>query len=269
MKKYFVRMKCKQSPADYLTAGKWYEIDLKDDEEDLSGYIMDDFSNSQYILQKGCAHLENTDWEVKELHVSGSKPKDSELTKVFLNTDGGYSGLEHLAEDRFPIEAWGVISEDGDRVDIYYDQLLNIGLDFKDIGRKLCWLRHEFSLIEEDVVCKEAKQSSPRYHHKRTPPPVRKKTDLTIHYSNNKKYTIKNVKKLSVVSGEIIGVEYISGGFERTISIPIKGVNYLAIKSPNKFTLLTVYKNSLSGVTKKGGDYRVMWDGNFYEETFK
>ncbi len=95
---------------------------------------------------------------------------------------------------------------------------------------------------------KEIKVAKPRFHKKRKPVPVRKKTDITVYYSTGEKYTIKNVKALCVKGDTIcIGLtpEVKNGYFEgNSFGFTTGNVDSFLVKTPKgNYTLDSVGDN--------------------------
>lgn len=95
---------------------------------------------------------------------------------------------------------------------------------------------------------KEIKVAKPRFHKKRKPVPVRKKTDITVYYSTGEKYTIKNVKALCVKGDTIcIGLtpEVKNGYFEgNSFGFTTGNVDSFLVKTPKgSYTLDSVGDN--------------------------
>lgn len=95
---------------------------------------------------------------------------------------------------------------------------------------------------------KEIKVAKPRFHKKRKPVPVRKKTDITVYYSTGEKYTIKNVKALCVKGDAIcIGLtpEVKNGYFEgNSFGFTTGNVDSFLVKTPKgSYTLDSVGDN--------------------------
>ncbi|MBS3974545.1 MAG: hypothetical protein KGZ89_06755 [Actinobacteria bacterium] len=99
-------------------------------------------------------------------------------------------------------------------------------------------------LLGEDMN-KEVKVAKPRFHKKRKPVPVRKKTDITVYYSTGEKYTLKNVKAL-YVKGENVNVgltpEAKNGYFEgKVVYFSTGNVDSFLVKTPKgNYTLDSV-----------------------------
>lgn len=92
---------------------------------------------------------------------------------------------------------------------------------------------------------KEVKVAKPRFHKKRKPVPVRKKTDITVYYSTGEKYTVKNVKAW-YVKGENISIglapEMKNGYFEgKSFYFSTENVDSFLVKTPKgNYTLDSV-----------------------------
>lgn len=95
---------------------------------------------------------------------------------------------------------------------------------------------------------KEIKVAKPRFHKKRKPVPIRKKTDITVYYSTGEKYTLKNVRAL-YVKGESVSVgltpEAKNGYFEgKVIYFSTENVDSFLVKTPKgNYTIDSVGDN--------------------------
>lgn len=95
---------------------------------------------------------------------------------------------------------------------------------------------------------KKIKVAKPRFHKKRKPVPVRKKTDITVYYSTGEKYTLKNVRAL-YVKGESVSVgltpEAKNGYFEgKVIYFSTENVDSFLVKTPKgNYTIDSVGDN--------------------------
>lgn len=110
-------------------------------------------------------------------------------------------------------------------------------------------LKNEFvNKILGEEMNKEIKVAKPRFHKKRKPVPVRKKTDITVYYSTGEKYTIKNVKALCVKGDTIcIGLtpEVKNGYFQgNSFGFTTGNVDSFLVKTPKgSYTLDSVGDN--------------------------
>lgn len=107
-------------------------------------------------------------------------------------------------------------------------------------------LKNEYvNKILGEEMNKEIKVAKPRFHKKRKPVPVRKKTDITIYYSTGEKYTVKNVKAL-YVKGETVSIgltpEVKNGYFEgKSLGFSTGNVDSFLVKTPKgNYTLDSV-----------------------------
>lgn len=92
---------------------------------------------------------------------------------------------------------------------------------------------------------KEIKVAKPRFHKKRKPVPVRKKTDITVYYSTGEKYTVKNVKAL-YVEGDSLSIAFMpetkNGYLEgKSLGFSTENVDSFLVKTPKgNYTLDSV-----------------------------
>lgn len=92
---------------------------------------------------------------------------------------------------------------------------------------------------------KEIKVAKPRFHKKRKPVPVRKKTDITVYYSTGEKYTVKNVKAL-YVKGDSLSIAFMpetkNGYLEgKSLDFSTENVDSFLVKTPKgNYTLDSV-----------------------------
>lgn len=99
-------------------------------------------------------------------------------------------------------------------------------------------------LLGEDMN-KEVKVAKPRFHKKRKPVPVRKKTDITVYYSTGEKYTVKNVKAL-YVKGDSLNIAFMpetkNGYLEgKCLVFSTENVDSFLVKTPKgNYTLDSV-----------------------------
>lgn len=140
-------------------------------------------------------------------------------------------------------ELYTVIYLDNNSVSGLFSRwLMGIILSYKEAVRLI--QKHK-----NDEIVPNAKgnfKPQPRFHKKRKPVPVREKSDLIITYVDGSKYSLKNVKGLSIYNGEIRVIQYMDITKDGKIFqssntlIPVGEVDVLHLKTPKGKYLISL-----------------------------
>lgn len=97
------------------------------------------------------------------------------------------------------------------------------------------------------VILKQKGKSKPRFHKPRKKPPVRKKTDVVVHYKTGESYTIKNVDSVTINNtfSELSSTKVIEKGIRTQLSQVIEKhlISALVIKTPKGHIVATNCNN--------------------------